>query len=191
MSRRTRVKHELTYGLIKSTETVRSPLELSRLTDTLTVRCGSRLATGIASAKEALDHIVSGYVGRDGSPSDRPDRFGESPRLVERWAKSSPLQRFCYVGARVSAVYSKGGAMRSKALFRRERIRPWRDAPSRSDGRDARPPYGFGEAAGFAASPGFGGAPPAVAGPPGRSSSGAARMSCSVNDSAMTGEFFA
>ena len=44
-------------------------------------------------------------------------------------------------------------------------------------------PYGFGGAAGFAASPGFGGAPPAVAGPPGRSSSGAARISCSTNDS--------
>src|SRR6478735_10933415 len=44
-------------------------------------------------------------------------------------------------------------------------------------------PYGFGGAAGFAASPGFGGAPPAVAGPPGRSSSGTARNSCSTNDS--------
>jgi len=43
--------------------------------------------------------------------------------------------------------------------------------------------YGFGGAAGFAASPGFGGAPPAVAGPPGRSSSGTARISCSTNDS--------
>ncbi len=43
--------------------------------------------------------------------------------------------------------------------------------------------YGFGGAAGFAASPGFGGAPAAVAEPPGRSSSGTARISCSTNDS--------
>jgi hypothetical protein len=42
--------------------------------------------------------------------------------------------------------------------------------------------YGFGGAAGFAASPGFGGAAPAGA-PPGISSSGAARISCSTNDS--------
>jgi uncharacterized protein (DUF433 family) len=43
-------------------------------------------------------------------------------------------------------------------------------------------PYGFGGSPGFAAVPGAGGAPPA-GGPPGISSSGAARMSCSVNDS--------
>src|SRR4029077_16333084 len=43
--------------------------------------------------------------------------------------------------------------------------------------------YGLGGATGFAASPGFGGAPPAGAALPGRSSSGTASMSCSVNDS--------
>src|SRR5947208_16690285 len=57
-------------------------------------------------------------------------------------------------------------------------------------GQAARCLYSFGGGAGFAASPGFGGAPPAVAGPPGRSSSGTASMSCSVNDSAWLASSF-
>ena len=64
-----------------------------------------------------------------------------------------------------------------------QRIRPVADETPAHRRASCVLPYGFGGAAGFAASPGFGGAPPADAAPPGISSSGAARISCSTNDS--------
>jgi quercetin dioxygenase-like cupin family protein len=64
------------------------------------------------------------------------------------------------------------------ALTKRDAENKFRDARAR--GQTAGYPFGFGGSPGFAASPGLGGAPPGA--PPGRSSSGAASISGSVNE---------